>query len=276
MAQSVVKATAWLQGLGKGDLMSPFFDGEQLYVITQKSGDILAVNNFGQTSKYMNTGGTPQSAVFDHANGRLLVADFAHGAVLSLSLDGGTQETLVGVYEDKPLKGPHSIVVTPGAIIFSDSGALGETGLHSPSGSLFAITTGGRGAALKPLSLSTLASPAGIAASGKLIYVAETMTNRVLRYFQQPEGVYHGSVFFQLSGGIGPVALAVDAQGSLYVGVTDTKDCGAGGRVLVLSSAGEHVSTIVTPGPEISGLAISGNMLYVTEKSQGCICRVPL
>jgi sugar lactone lactonase YvrE len=88
--------------------------------------------------------------------------------------------------------------------------------------------------------------------------------------------VYHGSVFFQLSGGIGPVALAVDAQGSLYVGVTDTKDCGAGGRVLVLSSAGEHVSTIVTPGPEISGLAISGNMLYVTEKSQGCICRVPL
>jgi sugar lactone lactonase YvrE len=276
--QSVVKATAWLQGLGKGDLMSPFFDGEQLYVITQKSGDILAVNSFGQTSKYMNTGGTPQSAVFDHENGRLLVADFAHGAVLSLSLDGGAQETLVGVYEDKPLKGPHSIVVTPGAIIFSDSGALGETGLHSPTGSLFAITTGGRGAApmLKPLSLSTLASPAGIAVSGKLVYVAETMTNRVIRYFQQPEGVFHGSVFFQLSGGIGPVALAVDAQGSLYVGVTDTKDCGAGGRVLVLSSAGAHVGTIVTPGPEISGLAISGNTLFVTEKSQGSIYKVPL
>jgi sugar lactone lactonase YvrE len=275
----VVTATAWVQGLGKGELMSPFFDEkDQLYVITQKSGDILSVNSFGQASKFMNTGGAPQSGVFDSDNGRLLVADFAHGAVLALSLDGGSQETLVGVYEDRPLRGPHSLVITPFGIVFSDSGALGETGLHSPTGSLFAITSGNRGSApmLKPLSLSNLASPAGIAASGKLVYVAETMTNRVLRFFQQPEGVYHGSVFHQLSGGIGPVALAVDAQGSLYVGVTDTKDCGAGGRVLVISNVGVHVGTIVTPGPEISGLAISGNVLYVTEKSQGCIFKVPL
>ena len=49
------------------------------------------------------------------------------------------------------------------------------------------------------------------------------MRNRVLRYFQQPEGVYHGSVFYQLSGGVGPAALAVDSQGSIYVGQYETR-----------------------------------------------------
>jgi hypothetical protein len=54
-------------------------------------------------------------------------------------------------------------------------------------------------------------------------YVAEMMTNRILRFFQQPEGVYHGSVFFQLSGGVGPAELAIDQQGSLYVGQYETR-----------------------------------------------------
>ena len=49
------------------------------------------------------------------------------------------------------------------------------------------------------------------------------MENRVLRFFQQPGGVYHASVFHQLSGGVGPCCLALDAQGNLYVGQYDVK-----------------------------------------------------
>jgi hypothetical protein len=49
------------------------------------------------------------------------------------------------------------------------------------------------------------------------------MKNRVLRFFKRPEGAYHGSVFFQLSGGIGPSCLALDAQGSLYIGQFETR-----------------------------------------------------
>ena len=281
---STTKATVWLQDLGKGDLCSPFvneLDGS-LYVILQKSGEILSVNTFGQTQRAYSTGGQPSSAAFDHENGRLLVADFAHGAVLALTPDG-QQESLVAVYEDKPLKGPNSITVAPsGAIFFSDSGALGETGLHSPTGSLFVITTArGPGPSssslLKPLTLGTLAYPAGIASAGRFLYVAETMANRVVRYFQQPEGVYHGSVFFQLSGGVGPSCLAVDAQGSVYVGVFETRDSGStAGKVLILSSAGALVGTIVTAGPEVSGLAISGNTLYITERSTGSVSKVSL
>jgi hypothetical protein len=44
------------------------------------------------------------------------------------------------------------------------------------------------------------------------------MTNRVLRYFQQPEGVYHGSVFYQNSGGVGPSCIAIDKQGK-YINI---------------------------------------------------------
>jgi hypothetical protein len=49
------------------------------------------------------------------------------------------------------------------------------------------------------------------------------MENRVLRFFQQPSGVFHASVFHQLSGGVGPSCLAIDAQGNLYVGIYDVK-----------------------------------------------------
>ena len=44
------------------------------------------------------------------------------------------------------------------------------------------------------------------------------MANRVLRFFQQPAGVYHASVFHQFSGGVGPSSLAIDSNGNLYVG----------------------------------------------------------
>lgn len=45
------------------------------------------------------------------------------------------------------------------------------------------------------------------------------MANRVLRFFQQPAGVYHSSVFHQFSGGVGPSCLAIDnGNGNLYVG----------------------------------------------------------
>ena len=275
---NTVAAKVWLQDLGKGDICSPFanpLDGT-LHVIFQKTGEITAVTSFGQLQKVYSTGGQPSSAAFDHDNDRLLVADFAHGAVLALTPDGSCN-ALITMYEDRPLKGPNSIVVTSSAIFFSDSGALGETGLHSPTGSLFAITQGSS-SLLKPLSLSSLAYPAGIAVTnnGKFIYVAEMMANRIVRYFQQPEGVYHGSVFYQLSGAVGPNSIAVDAQGSLYVGVYDTKESAVMGKVLIISSAGAHVGTITTPGPEISGLCIFGNTLYITERSTGAILRVGL
>jgi len=80
---------------------------------------------------------------------------------------------IVGVYEDKPLKGPNSIFINNGDIYFTDSGSFGETGLHSATGSLFTISNSPSGQILKPISLGNLAYPAGIAvtADGKFMLV---------------------------------------------------------------------------------------------------------
>jgi sugar lactone lactonase YvrE len=277
-AKKAVKAEVYLEGLGN-DICSPFFDKyNALHFCFQNSGDVVKLDHNARVKDVHSTGGQPSAALFD-ADGELYITDFAHGAVLLLQEE--QQEALVSVYEDKPLKGPNSIVVdSKGTIYFTDSGPMGETGIHNPTGSLYMISSSasGGGNMLQPISFENLASPAGIALSpnGKLVYVAETMTNRVLRFFQQPEGVFHGSVFYQNSGGVGPTALAVDRQGSIYVAAYDVKESSKEGKVLIISPDGTLVNTIVTLGPEISGLSINKNTLYITEKSTGSIQTVAL
>lgn len=252
-----LSATLFVSGLGN-DVCNPFFDRlGKLHIIRQNVGTILTVDNVGNSQMVVNTGGQPSYATYNE-DGSLYVCDFGHSAVLAFTKDG-QQELVVGVYEDKPLRGPNSISIVDDDIFFTDSGAFGETGLHNPSGSVFAISNSPSGQVLKPISLGNLAYPSGIAVSRdkKFVYVAETMTNRILRFFQQPVGVYHGSVFYQLSGGVGPVALTLDAAGNLYVGQYDLKESSGDGSVFVISPAGKLLKTISTAGPEISGLAIS-------------------
>ena len=82
----------------------------------------------------------------------------------------------------------------------------GGTTLASPKGSVFCISPDGR--LLQPLALQCLAHPSGLAVSPdeQALYVCETMANRVLRFVQKPAGVFHFSVFYQFSGGLGYVA----------------------------------------------------------------------
>ena len=71
---------------------------------------------------------------------------------------------------------------------------------------------------LNPIIYGKLAHPSGIALSPteNVLYVAETLMNRVLRVVIHSSGVYHTSVFYQFAGRMGPSALAVasSAMGS--------------------------------------------------------------
>merc|ERR1711959_597991 len=112
-------------------------------------------------------------------------------------------------------------------------------------GSLFAINPATQ--LLLPLCLNTLAHPCGVALSPdeRNIYVAETAANRVLRFSQHPPGVFHCSVFHQLSGRFGPTALAVRENGDLFVAHFDFADNAENGKILVLGAEGEAIDVIV-------------------------------
>ncbi len=158
---AIRKANVFITGIGN-DICCPFFnDSGKLCVVRQNTGSIITVNSVGNTKTLCSTGGQPSGAIYN-ASGVLYVADFGHSAILAVQNDG-QQELVVGVYEDKPLKGPNSITIANGDIFFTDSGAFGETGLHSTTGSIFTISSSPSGQILKPIALGNLAYPSGIA-----------------------------------------------------------------------------------------------------------------
>lgn len=273
MGDSVQNTQVWLTDLGDGDLCCPFVgQNGQLHVVFEGSGEVWETAKNGQMRKIHGTGGQLSGAMT--MGGQLYLADFAHGAVLSSANDN--QELVVGVYEDKPLKGPNSIISAGDSIFFTDSGPLGDTGLHNPQGSLFTITGKPSEQVLKPVSYNNLAYPTGLAYYNNMIFVCEQMKNRVLRFYQEPEGVFHGSVFYQNSGGVGPSSIAVDEEGTLYVGIFESAAAMSTGKVLVINKSGKVESTIVTDGAEVTGVTIKGTELVITERSTGSIQKVAL
>jgi hypothetical protein len=109
-SSSVSRATVFVEGVGN-DVCCPFVDQEDnLFYLLQESGEVIAIDPSGETERIHCTNGQPSGATFDE-QGILYISDLAHGAVLAVHEAGNDQqEFVVGVYEDKPLKAPHSIV----------------------------------------------------------------------------------------------------------------------------------------------------------------------
>ncbi len=265
---------------GKG-LQCPVYDeAEQLHILSFGNGGVLmqAADGSGDTADEIhNTGGQPSGLAFQ--GGQAFVADQAHAAILALE---GNEEhsTVVNEYEGKAFKGPHSIVFdTAGVMYFTDSGPLGESSLQHPTGSVFTV---GTDELLRPIAHECLAHPSGLALApgDAALYVCETLANRLVRFVQKPQGVYHMSVFHQFSGRLGPVAVACDHQrgGLLYVARFDFEHCAEEGCISVLSPEGTHIRDITVGGAEVSGLAISpdGEHLLVTDAANNSLTKVPL
>lgn len=112
---------------------------------------------------------------------------------------------------------------------------------------------------LVPILKNCLAHPSGICLSPdqNVIYVAETLRNRILRIIRSNHSaqVFHASVFRQLEGGLGPMGVTVDSKGNLFVAHADMQ---SGGRLLVLAPDGktiasleaDQIRTILTMGPK--------------------------
>ena len=110
MSNKCTRAFVFVEGVGN-DICCPFVDQEEnLFFLLQDCGEVIAIDPSGETERIHGTNGQPSGATFDE-QGILYISDFAHGAVLAINEAGNDQQELVvGVYEDVPLKGPHSIV----------------------------------------------------------------------------------------------------------------------------------------------------------------------
>merc|ERR1712166_451339 len=258
---------------------SPVFDTDgELFICSNLQGKVFHVDGKEKATLQMVTDqlNTPSSIAFD-PDGMMYVCDMAHAAILCLRENDELCE-FVREYEGKQFVGPNCMIFDSSSnVYFTDSGPIGETTLAKPRGSVFCVD--GPQQLLRPLAYECLAHPSGVALSKdeQQLFVCETMANRVLRFAQSPPGSFHMSVFHQMSGRLGPTAIACHPDtGNLYVAHSDFSGVvGGGGEIAVLSSTGTRLRGISIPAAEITGLAIekSGDSgvikLVVTEAGEG-------
>lgn len=265
------------------------------------SGDLFTISTCGDIFRYSGnaevdnefsveswgtSSGQPLGLEFD-SQGVAFVCDAAHQAIFRITRvepgDGPPRQEIepyVREYEQAQFLGPNSLCLSrnTGMLFFTDSGPFGETSLQNPRGSVFAISPTTQ--LLVPLCLGTLAHPCGLALSPdeRNIYVCETGMNRILRFTQHPPGVFHCSVFHQLSGRFGPTAVTVNSAGDIFVAHFDFADNTDDGRIVVMDSDGEVSNILRLPGPEITGLRLTPDErhLLITEKSNTSLYRYPL
>jgi sugar lactone lactonase YvrE len=261
-------------------LYCPTEDSEGNLFAVSTNGDVYQVND-GQIDVAFSTGGQPTGLVFD-MQGSSFIADQAHQAILSQTVTDNRIEItpVIKDFDGSNLKGPNSMVLSEknNALFFTDSGPLGESSLENPTGSIFAIDLGV--SMLKPIIYGKLAHPCGVALSPNenVLYVAETLANRILRIVIHSSGVYHTSVFHQFSGRLGPTALAVSSSGQIYVARYDFSEVSKNGIISVLSETGDlDEELLVNDCSEITGLFFSkvqDDILYATESSTNSLLKI--
>mmetsp|Transcript_12825 Transcript_12825/g.30164 ORF Transcript_12825/g.30164 Transcript_12825/m.30164 type:complete len:283 (+) Transcript_12825:2-850(+) len=280
---------AELVATGGVGLCSPHFDAEgTLWMVSRQTGEVLRLVRDGEQlaiAVAFAAGVQPSSLAVHPVDGTILLADLGHKSVLAVSPQGQTSD-FVREYEQQPFIGPSALSFDGKRNLYlCDAGPLGETGLHSPKGSVFVVSSDGQ--LLLPLTLESLAYPSALALApapdaaepAPFVYVAEMAANRIVRFARRPVDVFVGSVFFQFAGGAGPSALLCAPDGTLFVGHFDFVQGGGAtqqGKISKLSPRGELLEELFVPAPEISGLALKGRTLYVTESSTNSLFAIEL
>lgn len=246
-------------------LEGPSFDREgNLWVTDIPWGRIFKISPDGKVDLAADYDGEPNGLKF-HRDGRGFIADHKHGIML---LDPGGGK--VTPYFDRPLlqrfKGVNDLVfASNGDLYFTDQG---QTGLQDPSGRVYRLGASGRLDCI----LDSVPSPNGLVLSAdeKMIFLCVTRANAIWRVPLMQDGTASKvGVFIQLSGGIGPDGMAIDAEGNLAV-------CHVGlGAVWLFSARGEPLLRVNSPvGALTTNCAYGGSdnrTLFITESKSGSV-----
>jgi gluconolactonase len=258
--------TAWSKAVRPGQRIHSFLEGPSfdrdgnLYVSDTPHGRIFRIDPSGKWETALDYDGQPNGLAI-HRDGRLFIADYRRG-LLVFDPEGGSVTAL----SDGPFLGLSDLVFrSNGDLYLTDAG---HTSLRDPSGRVFRFSGEGR----LELLFAGVPYPNGIALdpSESELFVAATRANAVWKL--APDAAMVG-LFVQLSGGLGPDGLAVDARNRLAIAHARN------GIVWVIDADGEPVYKIRTRGKSVTNVAFGGagnETLYITEADEGAIYEVEL
>ena len=251
-------------------LEGPSFDRDgNLYVTNIPYRQIFKVSPDGEFTVVASYDGEPKGLKI-HRDGRIFIADHKQGLML-LDPHSGKVEAFLDRPRGERFKGLNDLVfANNGDLYFTDQG---ESGLHDPTGRLYRLRVGGR----LELLLDNVPTPNGLVLTPneEILYLAVTRNNAVWRVPLLPDGnLGRVGIFIQLSGGMGPDGMAMDAEGNLavcHVGMGSIWLFSRLGRPLaeIQSCAGIGTTNAVYGGPD-------RKTLYITESETGTILSAKL
>ena len=251
-------------------LEGPSFDRDgNLYVTNIPYGRIFGVSPEGDFILLASYDLEPNGLKI-HKDGRLFIADHEQGLML-LDPWSGKVEAFLDRPHGERFKGLNDLVFAKnGDLYFTDQG---ESGLQDPTGRLYRLRAGGR----LELLLDNVPSPNGLVLTPneEILYLAATRNNGIWRVPLLPDGnLGRVGIFIQLSGGMGPEGMAMDAEGNLavcHVGMGSVWLFSRLGRPLaeIQSCTGIGTTNAAYGGPD-------GKTLYITESETGTILSAKL
>lgn len=220
------------------------------------------------------------------ANGHKVLPDGTHllctpgeRAVLHLDADGNVLGKASSECDGQPLRAPNDLTLDhKGGFYFTDPGGSRT----APVGSIHYVDKAGK----THLAAAGMWVPNGLVLNrdGTILYVAETLPNRIVQFPVKPGGMLGPIEFFaDLPSREGhqaePDGLALDTEGNLYVAHLGME------AVQVLNPSGKLIRTLPAGNYDASNLVFGGpnaNQLYITgaighrSRAPGRVYRLPL
>ncbi|MBM3970997.1 MAG: SMP-30/gluconolactonase/LRE family protein [Planctomycetes bacterium] len=230
-----------------------------VFLVSRWTGRVVKVDPQGQVTEVVPTGGKPQSVALLET-GELLLADAKNHALHKIS-PAGSLSTVAETIGGQRFIGPNDLVIADGRIVYLTDPGLDMQG---PGRILRIELDTGR----TDLLADGFRFPNGItiSADGRWLYVAESVTHRVLRFELLDDGKRLGpaELFYQFADHH-PDGIAFDADGNLLVTL-----CG-GGTLDIVSPDRQLVASIPTGGTDCTNIVFGGadfRTLYLTEDKQ--------
>ena len=256
----------------------PVFDAKGNFFFSHRDG----VFKLSPTGDLTHWADDPTAGFHGHKvlpNGIHLVCAAKRGAIWKMDATGKKVGVASSECDGKPLRAPNDLTLDGhGGVYFTDPGGSRE----GPIGTVHYIDRKGRTTQV----VGGLRVPNGVVLSPdeRLVYVAETVPNRILRFpVLSPGKLGPMHILTVLPGKEGhdatPDGLAIDSKGNLYVAHLGT------GSVFVLDPQGKllhqwpggnyDVSNLAFGGPGMSQLFLTGSIGF-RSKTEGRVFRLDL